>query len=341
VGRRTRWALALLPAVAGLGCWAAARTGLLPDERLLVSASALRGDWLLALGIAVSLLACAALALRERRDADWRRRMDEQAARSARERRLLLSRLDHELKNPLTAMRAAVANVAALSADGGAAGPDAEGPRTAGLRSIEEQVLRLSRLTADLRKIAEVEASPVDERPVDVPELLEEAVDVLREQPGAAGREVSLDLPRAPWPLPLVLGDWDLLALAFGNLLDNAAKYTPPGGRIEVRARESGGQVLVEVADTGPGIPPEDLPQIWEELYRSPQARSVPGSGLGLPLVRAVVERHGGTVTAESRVGRGTVVRVTLPAAASGDSRSEVPPEEARSPAGPGAQAAR
>jgi signal transduction histidine kinase len=67
----------------------------------------------------------------------------------------------------------------------------------------------------------------------------------------------------------------------------------------------------------------------------------VPGSGLGLPLVRAVVERHGGTVTAESRVGRGTVVRVTLPAAASGDSRPEVPPEEARSPAGPGAQAAR
>jgi signal transduction histidine kinase len=332
VGRRTRWVVALLPAAAGLACWVAARTGLLADERLLVSASALRGDWLLAAGIALSLVGCGALALLGHRDAVWRRRFAEQAAQSARERRLLLSRLDHELKNPLTAMRAAVANVAALSATGtgSAVGQASEGPTTAGLRSIEEQVLRLSRLTADLRKIAEVEASPVDERPVDVPELLEEAVDVLREQPGSAGRQVSLDLPQAPWPLPPVLGDWDLLALAFGNLLDNAVKYTPPGGRIEVRARESGGQVLVEVADTGPGIPPQDLPYIWEELYRSPQARSVPGSGLGLPLVRAVVERHGGTVTAESRVGRGTVVRVSLPAGPSSESRPDPGTQPAR-----------
>jgi two-component system OmpR family sensor kinase len=73
--------------------------------------------------------------------------------------------------------------------------------------------------------------------------------------------------------------------------------------------------VVVEVADTGPGIGPEDLEHIWEELYRSPDARSVPGSGLGLALVRAVVERHGGTVDAETRLGHGTVLRVQLPVA--------------------------
>jgi len=307
--RVLRWLLALLPLAAGVGLWAAARAGAITDERLRVSASALRGDWLLTAGCLVSLLACAGLAVVAARDRRWRRRLDAQAAAHTRDRRLLLSRLDHELKNPLTAMLAATANVSATLPG---ADPDA-------LRSIHEQVLRLSRLTADLRKIADVESSGLDRRPVDVTALLEEAVDVAREQPGASTLKLSLDLPRAPWPLPRILGDEELLALVFGNLLDNAVKYTPPGGRVEVRARDAGGEVVVEVADTGPGIGPEDLDHMWEELYRSPRARTVPGSGLGLALVRTVVERHGGTVAAESRVGRGTVVRIRLPAGVPGD----------------------
>jgi signal transduction histidine kinase len=301
-----RWLLALLPLALGAGFWAAARLGDLPDDRLRVSLSALRGDWLLAAGFLLSLVACAGLAIAAGRDRTWRRRVDAQAAAYAHDRRLLLSRLDHELKNPLTAMLAATANVSATL-------PGAD-PHA--LRSIGEQVLRLSRLTADLRKIADVESGALDRRPVDMTALLEEAVDVAREQPGAGKLELSLDLPRAPWPLPRVLGDEELLSLVVGNLLDNAVKYTPPGGRVEVRAREAGGDVLVEVADTGPGIAPEDLDHMWEELYRSPRARTVPGSGLGLALVRTVVERHGGTVAAESRVGRGTVVRIRLPAGA-------------------------
>jgi two-component system OmpR family sensor kinase len=307
--RVLRWLLALLPLAAGIGFWAAARAGAIGDERLRVSASAFRGDWLLAAGALVSLLACAGLAIAAGRDRRWRRRLDAQVAAHARDRRLLLSRLDHELKNPLTAMLAATANVSATL-------PGAD-PHA--LRSIHEQVLRLSRLTADLRKIADVESSGLDRRPVDVTALLEEAVDVAREQPGAGTLKLSLDLPRAPWPLPRVLGDEELLALVFGNLLDTAVKYTPPGGRVEVRAREAGGEVVVEVADTGPGIAAEDLDHMWEELYRSPRARTVPGSGLGLALVRTVVERHGGTVAAESRVGRGTVVRIRLPAGVPGD----------------------
>jgi two-component system, OmpR family, sensor kinase len=307
--RVLRWLLALLPLAAGIGFWAAARADAITDERLRVSASALRGDWLLVAGALVSLLACTGLAIAAGRDRRWRRRLDAQVAAHARDRRLLLSRLDHELKNPLTAMLAATANVSATL-------PGAD-PHA--LRSIHEQVLRLSRLTADLRKIADVESSGLDRRPVDVTALLEEAVDVAREQPGAGTLELSLDLPRAPWPLPRVLGDEELLALVFGNLLDNAVKYTPPGGRVEVRAREAGGEVVVEVADTGPGIAAEDLDHMWEELYRSPRARTVPGSGLGLALVRTVVERHGGTVAAESRVGRGTVVRIRLPAGVPGD----------------------
>jgi len=295
-------ALALLPLAAGAAAWTAIRTGLVPDERIAVNLSALRSDWLLVIGALVSAVFGSAFLLQVRRDQRCRRQLAEQTAATARDRRLLLSRLDHELKNPLTAMRAALANVTA-SADGS--------NREAGLRSIEAQVLRLSGLTADLRRVADIAGSPLERRPVDVPALVEDAMDMVGGQPAAADRRLSVDLGTAP--LPRVMGDADLLARALVNLVDNAIKYTGPGDRIEVRAREVSGGVALEVADTGPGIPEHDLPHIWEELYRSPDARSVPGSGLGLALVRAVVERHGGAVEAESWVGHGTVVRMLLP----------------------------
>ena len=308
--RRASWAwigaaaLAGLPALLGAAAGAAARAGALADPRVAVRGSALRSDWLLVAGIVATLLAGAAVTVAWERQRYRRRIVAERSAAAAADRRLLLSRLDHELKNPLTAMRAAVANAAAAEP-----GPEL----STALGSIEEQLLRLSRLTADLRKIAEVQTGAIDSRPVDVSALLTEAVDVVGEQPDATGRDIRLDLPRAPWPLPPVSGDWDLLSLAVVNLVDNAVKYTPAGGTVEVRARETAGAVLVEVADTGAGIDAADLPHIWEELYRSPRARRVPGSGLGLPLVRAVVERHGGTVTADSRLGAGTAVRLRLP----------------------------
>jgi two-component system OmpR family sensor kinase len=124
---------------------------------------------------------------------------------------------------------------------------------------------------------------------------------------------LTLVLPRAPWPVPTILIDRDLLFLALYNLLDNALKFTHPGDTVEVRAFDDGNTVVIEVADTGPGIPEDEIPRVWEELYRGREARGVPGSGLGLALVRAVIERHGGQVTMRSRVGQGTVVRVTLP----------------------------
>jgi two-component system OmpR family sensor kinase len=309
-----RWSAALLPLAVGGVFAVLTRTGVLTEHRLRLALTALRADWELAAGTLLSGLLCALLAVATRRDAVWRRRLAARSAAAAEDRRRLLSRLDHELKNPLTAMRAAIANVIATADDDGAA--DGAAGRDGALRSLEEQVLRLARLTADLRKITDVETRPPDRSPVDLTELLEDAVDALRERPGAVERVVTLDLPHAPWPLPPVRGDADLLSLAVTNLLDNALKYTGPGGRIEVRAREAGGSVVVEVADTGQGIDPADLPHVWEELYRSPAARSVPGSGLGLPLVRAVVEHAGGEVTITSRPGSGTAVRLRLPAAA-------------------------
>jgi two-component system OmpR family sensor kinase len=101
--------------------------------------------------------------------------------------------------------------------------------------------------------------------------------------------------------------------MALHNLLSNAVKFTRPGEAIQIRAFESADQVIVELADQGPGIPVEELDHIWEELYRGKMARGLPGSGLGMPLVKAIIERHGGQVSARSRPNQGTVISVQLP----------------------------
>jgi signal transduction histidine kinase len=144
-------------------------------------------------------------------------------------------------------------------------------------------------------------------------------VELAREGMASPGRvsnppkRISLTIPQAPWPLPVVSGDYDLLVLALHNLIDNALKFTSPGDTVEVRAFEDGANVVVEVADTGPGIPEEEVSHVWEELYRGTGARGVPGSGLGLALVRAIIERHAGEVNLRSRAGQGTVISVRLP----------------------------
>ena len=237
---------------------------------------------------------------------DWAQHMRQQALNAAaEERRRFLRRLDHELKNPLTAMRAGLANLA--EAPSGAA-------RREALASVEAQTLRLSRLSADLRKLAELEVRLVEHSPVDMPALLREAFRMAREQPGADERHLNLSIPQAPWPLPNVRGDPDLLLLAVHNLLGNALKYTNPGDTLELRAFEDGSEIVIEVADTGPGIPAEEQPHVWEELYRGEAGRGQPGSGLGLALVRAIAERHNGRVGLRSRVGQGTVFTLRLPA---------------------------
>jgi two-component system OmpR family sensor kinase len=213
-----------------------------------------------------------------------------------------LRRLDHELKNPLTAIRAGIANASEA--------PD-EAARQEAFVSVETQALRLSRLAADLRKLAELETRPLERVDVSIATLLQETFDLIQER--ATDRQLSLNIPQAPWPLPLISGDPDLLFLAMHNLLENAVKFTRPGDRVEIRAFEDGNTLVIEVADTGPGIPEDELPYVWEELYRGQSARGVPGSGLGLALVRAVIERHSGRVNLRSRIGQGSVFTLRLP----------------------------
>jgi len=112
-----------------------------------------------------------------------------------------------------------------------------------------------------------------------------------------------------------VSGDRDLVFLACHNLLDSACKFRRSGDAIEVRASEDGHWVVVEVADTGPGIPEGDVPHVLEELYRGENPRGAEGSGLGLALVRAVARHHGGSVAVRSREGEGTAFTLRLPLA--------------------------
>ena len=301
------WPLLASLAPLGLGLLAALlwQTGLLPGPVLELHLRADMGTLLLLTGALLTLLALPAAEVGMY--AARLRARDLEAARAAcaGDRRRFLRRLDHELKNPLTALRAGLANLSALPAGA---------ERAAARASVEAQVARLSRLVADLRKLVELERRPLERTPVNVGELLAEAVELAQETPDRAVT-LTLTLPQAPWPLPPVPGDRDLLFLACHNLLDNACKFTRPGDAIEVRAFEDGRWVVVEVADTGPGIPEEDLPYVFEELYRGENARGVEGSGLGLGLVRAVARHHGGNVTVRSREGEGTAVTLRLPLA--------------------------
>ncbi|QIK71733.1 HAMP domain-containing histidine kinase [Propioniciclava coleopterorum] len=238
----------------------------------------------------------------------------EAAARSSVEQRLtaerarLLGRIDHELKNPVMATDLALGRLRAAQA-GSAEASEA-------LETIATQSGRFAALLQSLRKITDVEHRELDLESVDLAGLLRLVHDEAQGTAAGASRHWTLALPQAPWPLPHVTADHDLLYLAVHNLVDNAVKYTRPGDRIEIRAAESSGGVSVEVADTGSGIPDAEVAGVWDELSRASTARGVAGQGLGLALVRSVVQRHGGRVALRSRVGTGTSAGFWLPQSA-------------------------
>lgn len=299
---RWRWLLLLLPVALGIVLAALLNNagGQNPLFRVLISLSSL----LLILGLIVTAVLVVFWALWHYQDSRYQREITFLEAQSAEDRRRFLRRLDHELKNPLMAMLAGLANFANA--------PTASSKKSS-IATVEAQTVRLSRLTTDLRKIAELENRPLELSEIDLEKLLQEVIEIAQERPQAFERDIRLTLSDVPWPLSNISGDWDLIFLAVFNLLDNALKFSQPGDTVEVRGREDRQFVYIEVADTGPGIQEGDLPHVWEELYRGDGGRSVPGSGLGLALVRAIGERHGGSVSIASRSGHGTVATMQLP----------------------------
>ncbi len=212
--------------------------------------------------------------------------------------------LDHEMKNPLTALRMELAYLAGDV-------PAEECHQT--IADMSTQVDRLSRLVSDLRKLLQLEEKELQIVTVNLDEVLGEVIEAIEDHPNFDQRKVKLTIHSPLSPLPPVKGDRGLLWLACFNLLDNALKFTPPGTEIEIRVRQDGGWMVLEIADNGPGIAKQDLPHLFEELYRGENARGLPGSGLGLALVRTIVKMHRGSISVRSQEDRGTVFTVRLP----------------------------
>ena len=237
-----------------------------------------------------------------------RRAIEQSLQESEQGRQRFLRRLDHEIKNPLTGLQAALVNLQEIRDSG---------ERQRASENANRAVERLTRLLTDLRKLSELGERSIEHMPVDIPDLLEDVVDAARALPAYGGRSINLFISQVPSPFPQVTGDRDLLVLAVYNLVENALKFTSAKEPIEVRALEDGKAIVVEVADSGAGISSEDLPKIFEELYRGANARGTDGSGLGLALVSRIVGLHGGQIEVRSRQEgpRGTVFTVRLPVA--------------------------
>ena len=258
-------------------------------------------------GVVASAIAGAILAARRRRALRLEhiaiaRSAGEQSGR-AEERdahRRFLARLDHELKNPVTAIRATLAGI------------DPTGPSDDALAVIDGQAQRMAALVGDLRELAELETRPLELETIDLESVVRDAVAAVAQQRPATVDRFVVTVDRVPWPIPALLADPDLLGLAVENVVGNAAKYSAHGP-IEVRLREDGGHVVVEVADSGRGIPATAVDLVWDELARADNARDVPGSGIGLSLVRAILHQHGGNVGLRSLEGSGTVVTLRMP----------------------------
>ncbi|MFD7744460.1 sensor histidine kinase [Streptomyces sp. NPDC059698] len=234
--------------------------------------------------------------------------MSAHRARLEEQRKAMVSDVAHELRTPLSNIRGWLE-----AAQDGLADPD-----PAFVSSLLEEAVLLQHIIDDLQDLAEADAGALRLHPeaVEVPELLGQVAAAHQARAEKAG--VTLVVTAAA-PGPELCADPVRLRQAVGNLVSNAVRHTPEGGRVTLRADvcdEGGGTVLVEVADTGSGIPAADLPHVFDRFWRAEKSRSrrTGGSGLGLAIVRKLVEAHGGTVGAVSTEGAGSTFVLRLPA---------------------------
>lgn len=239
--------------------------------------------------------------------------MAESLAKTEGQRRRLLSDVAHELNTPITVIQG---NLEAMI-DG------LVEPTPERLASLQEEALLLSRLVTDLRDLSLVESGHLRLRmePVDLGELLAATVSAAQAEAQTRGIDLSVEVQPG---LPLVSADRDRVGQVLRNLMGNALRYTPRGGAIKVLATAGGwhgaaegGFVRVSVVDDGVGIPAEDLPRVFDRFFRVDRSRNRAsgGTGLGLSVVKQLVEAHGGRVWAESEPGRGSTFHFTLPVA--------------------------
>ncbi|MCH8094200.1 MAG: HAMP domain-containing histidine kinase [Chloroflexi bacterium] len=230
--------------------------------------------------------------------------MVQQVQGSQQAMRDFVANVSHDLRTPLTSIQ----GYAQAILDGTAS----DVKNAAGV--IYDESDRLGRLVEQLLDLARMDAgqAPLDRRPVDLGAILAAIVERLKLK--ADKKNIRIQNPMEP--LPKLIGDGDRLAQVFTNLIDNALKHTPEGGEVRLKTEVSSGWVAVHVDDTGPGISSEDLSRIFERFYQLDKSRSGSGprgAGLGLAISREIVQAHGGSLEAQSVVGRGSRFTVRLP----------------------------
>jgi signal transduction histidine kinase len=222
-------------------------------------------------------------------------------------RNSFIAQVTHELRTPLTNIRLYVET----AIDDGEENPAV---RSNCLNVINLESRRLERIVSEMLSVAEIEAGSFKVRRDDV--YMDVMLDELKTDYAAQAEEkkISLTFNRPP-KLPKLQGDRDKIALALHNLIGNALKYTPSGGKVTVTSDVHDKQLVIELADTGIGIKPEEAEKIFDKFYRStdPRVGKITGTGLGLTLAREVIRMHGGDVTLQSEIDKGSTFTATLP----------------------------
>jgi signal transduction histidine kinase len=251
--------------------------------------------------------------------------MAEQVQRSRQMEKDFVANVSHELKTPLTSIQ----GFSQAILDG--AVQDWQGVRRAA-QTIFDETTRMARLVGDLLTLARIESGqmPMAQEPIDLNDLLLRWVERFRSRAASAGETIITALE----PLPMMTGDAGRLEQVMTNLIDNALKYNHAGGTVTVTAKPQVAEsvtkssvlarhrlvmapsrpwIIITIADTGEGIPPEDMPRLFERFYRGDKARAAGGTGLGLSIAKEIIAAHGGDIAAESELGRGSTFTIRLP----------------------------
>jgi PAS domain S-box-containing protein len=244
------------------------------------------------------------------RDVSARYRAEEALHQAIRARDDMMGIVSHDLRNPASAVKMLARSILAESRERADIPPDV----AERVEIMLQAAAQIDALIQDLLDVTRLEAGrlTVSARDVDPVPLVEAALYALRTLAESSG--VDLEASYAD-DLPMVHADPDRVTQLLSNLVGNALKFTPAGGRVEVRVQPYGEGALVSVTDTGEGIPTDQLPHVFDRFFQVSSTRVGVrhGAGLGLPIARGIVEAHGGTIWIESATGRGTTVRFTLP----------------------------